>query len=259
MKAYFWIPIACLVGVLIGAWGPRGEIREMKRLAEERKSLPKNAAAEGFQAFAKLANIPDEAKRPRRRRGKEKPLFSGGTNRVARGRLGQSAPPGAPGRLGQATPPGATTPTNVPAAVEEKRRFIPAGDLRARLEEAQELWRTRVEIARANWKAKLKVKPADEARFNAALDEMNEQLHGTMNSLAQLIAEKGKVTSELGLRLVGDATTIMAETYEKVGACTSSDLRETVSDMPMTDFIDPGVAEPLVGVQDMFEHFPGRR
>ncbi len=241
MKAYFWIPIACLVGVLIGAWGPRAEIREMKRLAEERKSQPKNTAAEGFKAFAKFANIPDEAKRAHRRRGKDKPLFAGATNRVARGRLGQSAPPVA------------TEPTN------EKRKFVPPADLRARIEEAQELWRTRVEIARANWKTKLKIKPSDEVRFNAALDEMNEQLHDAMSALSQLVAEKGKVTSELGLRLVGDATTIMAETYEKVGACTSPDLRETVSDMPMTDFIDPGVAEPLVGIQDLFEHLPGGR
>ncbi len=244
MKAYFWIPIACLAGVLVGSWGPRSEIREMKRLAEEEKSRPKSAAAEGFKAFAKLANIPDEAKRAhRRRRAKDKPLFVGATNRV--------------GRLEQSAPPVAAESTNTTAKVEEKRKFVPAADLRARLEEAQDLWRTRVEIARANWRSKLKIKPADEARFNAALDEMNEQLYDTMTSLSQLVAEKGKVTSELGLRLVGDATAIMAETYEKVGACTPPDLRETVSDMPMTDFIDPGVAEPLVGVQDILEQFPG--
>ena len=38
MKAYFWLPFACLAGLLVGMWGPRAEIRAMKALAHP--SLP---------------------------------------------------------------------------------------------------------------------------------------------------------------------------------------------------------------------------
>ena len=61
---------------------------------------------------------------------------------------------------------------------------------------------------------------------------------------------------------MGDATTIMAETYEKIGACVPADRRAVVSEMQVFDFIDPGVAEPLISVQDKLEGFqmqPGGR
>ena len=249
MKAYFWLPFACLAGLLVGAWGPRAEIREMKRLAQEEKARPRNPAQDGFKAFAGFVNLPDEAKRPRRRRpgDKDKALFRGATNRVAK-----AAPP-AP-----AAAPAAAAPTNAPAAKkpEPPKRMSPE-DLRARIEEAQDLWRTRVEVARTTWKGKFALSGEAEKKFDAALDEMNEHLYDTMQTMAELVAKSEKVSPELGLRLVGDATAIMAETYEKVGACVSPEMRDTVSEMPMTDFIDPGVAEPLIAVQDKFEKLPG--
>ena len=249
MKAYFWLPFACLAGLVVGAWGPRAEIRAMKALAQEEKAKPRNAAAEGFKAFTSLANIPDEARRPRRRRPGEKDrvLFRGATNQVT-----QTAAPDS------AAVSGTSAPTNAPAADGKRmppKRLSPE-DLRARIEEAQELWRTRVEVARTTWKDKLGVRADAGTQFDAALDEMNEHLYETMQTMARLVAKSDKVSPELGLRLVGDATAIMAETYEKVGACVPAEMRDTVSQMPMTDFIDPGVAEPLIAVQDKFEHLP---
>jgi len=76
--------------------------------------------------------------------------------------------------------------------------------------------------------------------------------------VAELIAESDTMSPELGLRLVGETTAIMAETYDKIGACVPSDMRSQVSSMQMVDFVDPGVAEPLVGVQGKLENI-GRR
>ena len=51
----------------------------------------------------------------------------------------------------------------------------------------------------------------------------------------------------------------MAETYDKLGAVAPG-ARAMVSDIQMTDFIDPGVAEPLISVQGKMESLPiGRR
>jgi hypothetical protein len=73
--------------------------------------------------------------------------------------------------------------------------------------------------------------------------------------MATLLSRQEKMTPELGLRLMGDATTIMAETYEKIGACVPAERRAEVSEMQVFDFIDPGVAEPLIAVQDKLEDF----
>ena len=244
MKTVIWLPIACLVGVIIGAWGPREEMRALREKSDEQRQQPKNAAAEGFQAFARLANIPAEARRSHRRRPGAQPLFAAATNKPPQqAAIATNAP--APSVARAAV-------TNQPPHLRER---LSPEDLRARIEEAQELWRTRVELARAGWKEKLGLDAAGGEQFDAVLDGMNEQLYDTMQSLATLIAQQGKMTPELGLRMMGDATTIMAETYEKIGACVPAERRGEVSEIQVFEFIDPGVAEPLIAVQDKLEAF----
>ncbi len=250
MKLAVWLPIVCIAGMIVGAWGPREELRAVREKSEELRRQPKNAATEGFQAFARLANIPSEARRSHRRRSDAKPLFSAATNKPPRTARAEPSVSIAT----NATDPVATraAATNQPSRTRER---LSPEDLRARIEEAQELWRTRVEIARANWKEKLGLDAAGGERFDAVLDGMNEQLYDTMQSLATLIAQQGRMTPELGLRMMGDATTIMSETYEKLGACVPGERRGEVSEMQVFEFIDPGVAEPLVAVQDKLENF----
>ena len=246
MKSFIWLPVACVAGIIIGAWGPREELRALKANAETEKKQPRNAA-EGFQAFARMANIPEEAKRSRRRRPDAKPLFAATNRPPARTAAVTNAP--AP----VAAQPAEPAATNAPPRARER---LSPEDPRARIEEAQELWRTRVELARARWKEKLNLDAAAGERFDAALDNMNEQLYDTMQAMATLLSRQDKMTPELGLRMMGDATTIMAETYEKLGACVPADRRGEVSEMQVFEFIDPGVAEPLIPVQDKLDRFP---
>lgn len=243
MKSFIWLPIACVAGVIIGAWGPREELRALKENenAAAERNQPRNAA-EGFQAFARMANIPDEAKHSRRRRPDAKPLF-----------VTTNKPPARASVATQAVDVAVAATTNAPP--KKRERILPE-DLRARIEEAQELWRTRVELARVKWKEKLNLDAAAGEKFDAALDGMNEQLYDTMQTMATLLSQQDKMTPELGLRMMGDATTIMAETYEKIGACVPADRRGDVSEMQVFEFIDPGVAEPLIAVQDKLERFP---
>ena len=246
MKGFIWLPVACIAGIIIGAWGPREELRSLKANAEAEKKQPRNAA-EGFQAFARMANIPEEAKRSRRRHPDTKPLFAATNRPLARTAVVTNVP--AP----VAAQPAEPAATNAPPHTRER---LSPEDLRARIEEAQELWRTRVELARASWKEKLGLDAAASERFEAALDNMNEQLYDTMQTMATLLSQQDKMTPELGLKMMGDATTIMAETYDKLGACVPADKRAEVSNMQVFEFIDPGVAEPLIDVQDKLENFP---
>jgi hypothetical protein len=61
------------------------------------------------------------------------------------------------------------------------------------------------------------------------------------------------MTPEAGLRLVGETTAIMADAYDRIGECVSPDMRNEVSQIQIVDFIDPGVADPLISVQGKLE------
>ena len=250
MRVYLWLPLACLVGYLIGSWGAQDELRSFRSHAGDVKQNT-TAKPGGFDAFAQMVKIPESARRPRHPRpDRKKPSLPSiaATNKVA----AKHAP---------VPPPAAKEKPDVIASTNALPPRLSPEDLRARIEEAQDLWRTRVDIARAQWKAKLKLEGEAETAFDAALQEMNERLYDSVAALAGLLEGKDSMTPELGLRLVGETTTILAETYDKIGACAAPGMREQVSSMQMVDFIDPGVAEPLIDVQGKLENFqgPGRR
>ena len=248
MKAYLWLPLACLLGYLVGSWGAQDELRSFRSHARDVKQ---NAAAKpgGFDAFAQMVKIPESARRSRRPRPDrpKAPLPPiAATNKVT----AKHAP---------APPPAAKEKPDVVTSTNAVPPRLSPEDLRARIEEAQDLWRTRVDLARAQWKSKLKLEGEAEKAFDAALQEMNERLYDSVAALAGLLEGKDRMTPELGLRLVGETTTILAETYDKIGACAAPGMREEVASMQMVDFIDPGVAEPLIDVQGKLENFPAPR
>ena len=240
MKAYLLLPLACLVGYLVGSWGAQDELRSFRAHARDSSDRPAAKPA-GFDTFARMVKIPETANRPRGfRHGRKSAATSpiAVTNSHAARRPPRDAQPATP-----KPQPATIASTNPPPA-----RLSPE-DLRARIDEAQELWRTRVDIARAQWKAKLKLDAEGEKAFDAALQEMNERLYDSVAALAGLLADKPDMTPELGLRLVGETTTILSETYDRIGTCAPAGMRDTISTIQMGDFVDPGIAEPLISVQ----------
>ena len=192
----------------------------------------------GFDAFARLANIPDVAKRRPKAR----------TNELARS-VGHLAP--VEGTTNAAAV--AVEQKAIPEEAKNKHR-LSREDLAARIEEAAELWNARVEIAKTQWKGKLGVKDENSsAAFDSAVATMNETLRDTMEAFAEEIESAGKMTPELGLRMMGDLTRNLAEAYDAIGAVVPPERRAEVSEVPVHEFIDPMVAEPLIGVQDKLE------
>ena len=233
MKNWILIPAAAILGIVAGSWGPREDLRLYKERTEAAKAEKKASDASGFGAFAKMVNIPDVAKRP----GKRKPPKPVSTNKTS---VAQTASPSHPPQPSQPSQP------SHPRLSRE--------DLRARIDEAADLWRTRVELAKTQWKSKLGI--ADEkssAAFDGAFEAMNASLLETMTALAEEIEKADRMTPELGLRLMGDAAGVMATAYDAVGAAVPADRRGEVSELPVFEFIDPSVAEPLIGVQDKLE------
>ena len=232
MKAVYWLPVVALAGVVVGSWSSQEELQAYRDLGS-RSAMRREArgTAAGLDAFTRMVRIPDVAnvRKPAKRSTVRSEISV--TNRSAVVRKEKID-------LGDGE--------EDPAPVKPK-------DLGARIEEAQALWGARVDVARAQWKARLKLEGAAADSFDSALQEMNERLYESVAELAEIVAEQGKLTTETGLRLIGETATVMAGAYDRIGACVAPEMRGEVSEMNIVDFIDPGVAEPLVGVQDKLE------
>ena len=222
-----WLPLVFVAGGLVGYYGPAEELRSRDVREQEEKAKPKSKNA--FGSFTELVNIPEVAKRPRRVKETEP-----ATNTTA-----------VAGRLGEAPLP-------------EKRKRVAPEDLRARIDEAAELWRTRIEIARASAIEKLGLDDKGAESFNDAVEDMNAKLRDSIQIVADRVASSEALTPELGIRLMGDIATSLAETYDAIGTCVDEDHRGEVSRLQLTDFIDPSVGEPLIAVQDKLEDFGER-
>ena len=241
MKYLIGISLGALLGIVVGAWGPREDLKALKAQVQERGNVRKASEASGFDAFAKMVNIPDVAKG----RGKEKGKVKGKGPQVVE--VSSSNQNGQVARQ-------SNDPNNPNNRTIEPTKPFSREDLRARIDEAADLWRTRVELAKTQWKDKLGISGDEKSEaFESALATMNESLLETMTALAEEIEKSEKMTPELGLRLMGDASRTMAETYDALGALVPADRRGEVSELPVFEFIDPSVAEPLIGVQDKLD------
>lgn len=234
-----WLPLAFIVGGLVGAYGPTEELRtrEERADAEKAKAKARQKASGAFGSFAQIVNIPDEAKRPRRPH--RKPDVNAATNAEESAEVATDVD---------------ASPTNAHAARESRPegRLSPE-DLKARIDEAADLWRTRVEIAKTSAVAKLGLDDAGVAAFDEAIAAMNDRLRESVQIVADQIASAEEMTPELGIRLMGDVSASLAEAYDAIGACAAEGKRGDVSRLNMADFIDPSVAEPFVSVQDKLE------
>ena len=238
-----WLPAAFVLGGLIGRFGPAEELRAFQKAAERSESASAARSANGLDSFIRLANIPDAAKRPRRTAKVDKADGDSGTN--------VTAGVAAPSESAVADAASAEAPTNAVAAKTGKPRRFDPEDLRARIDEAAELWRTRIELKRATTIEKLGLNEKEAEAFDAALATMNEKLRDTMQALAdELASSSAEMTPELGVRLMGDFATSVAEAYDSLGAVVDEGRRAEISQLQLYEFVDPAVAEPLVNVQD---------
>jgi len=237
MKHWYLIPLAAVIGLIAGSWGPREDLKLLQEKMREAKDVGKASASAGFGAFAKMVNIPDVARRPAKPATNAVSRIAAATNAVDR----------------SAAPTNAVVAKKGPAAESRpnNRRPFDREDLRARIDEASDLWRTRVELARVQWKDKLGITDKEKsAAFDSALASMNEALLESMTAVADEVSRTEKMTPELALRMMGDVSRSMAEAYDAVGETVPPERRGEVSEMPIFDFVDPSVAEPLIGVQD---------
>jgi len=248
MKLMFVLPFVLLLGLIIGGWAPKEELRSAKKEnAELRQKLASREKDTRADAFTHLVQIPDRAKKPTSPAlSKAAPTHANVPDDTLKDVDLTAASSAATNKAGiSVTAPG----TNA-------KEFSPE-DLSARIEEAKELWKTRVEIARAQWIDRLKLPPEAAVQFDAAINAMNEELYTSMQGLADALQTGGNLTPELGTRFFNEMTMSLVKTYDDLDAFVPAEQRGEAAKLELTDFIDPAVAEPLIAVQDKLSDMPG--
>ena len=240
MKFIIILPFVLLLGLIIGGWAPKEELRATKNeLVELNKKLSGREKDSRMDTFTRMVKIPDRANRPVPQPAATRAAADTPVTGVHTTNLQVTT---------NAAPRPASAKTEVPVSPE---------DLRARIDEAKELWKTRVDIARAQWIQRLKLTTEATALLDASVNAMNEELYASMQGLADALSNSDELTPELGTRFFNEMTTSLVKTYDDLNAIVPEEQRGETADIDLTDFIDPGVAEPLIGVQDKLDHFPG--
>lgn len=234
MRHWYLIPLAAIVGLIAGSWGPREDLALTREIKEQQTRKTSAASRTGFGAIANLAGIPD-------RTGSRRFGRTSRTNTVEN----------------------AEASTNETAAVEAPatnaapsragRRPLRDDDLRARIDEAAELWRTRCELAKTQWKDKLGVEGEKAVQFDSMVDAMNADLRDLMAEFAGEVAVAKEISPELGVKMMSAVTRTVSEAYDALGECVEAEKRAEVSNLPVYEFVDPAVFEPMIKVQDYLE------
>jgi hypothetical protein len=122
------------------------------------------------------------------------------------------------------------------------------------LDRAIELWQTRVDIAKSTFVANGRLNDAQALHFETALVAMNIRIGATIDEFADSIRDADEVQPEAGIRLVNAITDAMVTTYDEMDETLPQGWRRRAGQsFSLTDFIDPEVARPMVGLEDRLQ------
>jgi len=248
VRPYAWIPVALLLGLVLGSWGPKSEIRKLREDLEAARAgagtVKRTARIEGvtellgISAAAAAASAPMTADVSETSADATNPPVPVADN-TATGALAvsQGPPPGE-------TPPGRNRPR--------------PRNLEGQIERAAELWRMRSDVARAAFVSDAELTDADAGTFDVLTTAMNLRLANSIETWVEGIKGGDAPGPEAGIRLARDVTDSLVLTYEEMDRKLSEGWRDRLEEpLNLTDFIDPAVATPLVDVEDALEHSAG--
>lgn len=245
MKLAVLLPFVLLLGLVIGGWAPKEEARSaQKEIADLRKKLAESEKGSRADVFTRMVKIPERATKP---------------SSPAKLQVSVKLAPADPASNAVSVAEQASNSTEQARSEQPSEKPLKPEDMRARIDEAKELWKTRVDVARAQWVARLKLTPDQEALFNESINAMNEQLYLSMQKLADTLAASDTLTPEAGTRAFSEMTAALVQTYDSLGAIVPEEQLAEAAKIELTDFIDPAVAEPLIDVQDKLEKLPKDR
>jgi polyhydroxyalkanoate synthesis regulator phasin len=225
MKIGIAAVLALLLGLVLGGYGPRSDLRQARaRIKElEKKAGRQEASAGKMQAVKTMLQVKDAEVS------------------AARGKPRKTFRPPPPPKL--ELPETAEAPvTNAPPRMGRN------------IAEAVELWSTRVEMSRNSFIGNLGLNPQQVAMFDGVTAVMNAQLEEHISQWAETLKQKDEMTSEDGIRMMTELGNVLTKTYDEMDQTLPQGWREKAgSGFDLVNFIDPAVATPLVDVENKIQ------
>lgn len=254
MKAYILLPFVLLAGLVIGGVGPRSELAELRAELEQMKKLVPGSggAGAGISEVSSLLGIA----RAGSGAGKRADDWDSQREETAVEAGKQDAEVKKAGEENSAAEDGAVKAAGA-AVPEELEDDTEGGDgdgkFAADLDRAIELWQTRVDIAKSTFIANTRLNDAQAAQLETMLAAMNIRIGTTIDKFAADVKDAESVQPEAGIRLVNDITESMVLTYDEMDKTMPKGWRRRSGEsFSLTDFIDPEVARPMVGLEGKF-------
>ena len=232
MKTLAVAVAALLVGFVLGAWGPRADLRDARQ------------ELEGFADQAPLAAQPPD------------PAIGDVTRmlQIPKRASGKRTQKPAERTAGGLDPEDDKEDAKRPRDTEASRQ-----SLEERIAEAAELWQMRVDVARNAFLNNTGLDENAATQFDVLVQAMNIRLKHAIQLAVDDFKEGDMPDTELSVRLVNDLTEAVVLTYDEMDRTLPGDWREGAGDdFELLDFVNPSVAMPLTEVQGQFNPGPPR-
>ncbi len=250
-SGYVWLPVALLVGLVLGGLGPRSEMEGVRKELESArlrlKTLEQKNRGQEVDRVAGILGIGADREQSdednvvavkddepeSRREDYVSGLEDDNTSETEPDKVGGGAE----------------------SEGEPDRR---SSSMEERIDRASELWEARADIARGTFIANGDLSEEDVKDFDVLMEAMNIRLEHSIAQWAEKVKGKGEADPEDGVRLINSVTDILVLTYDEMDRKLPDDWRETAGKgLRVADFIDPVVAKPLVRVEDEMGNMRG--
>lgn len=234
MKSLAWIPVALLLGLALGAWPAKNELKQLREETEKlRKEAKSRASGAGtLGQLTQIMRIPDQAPAPKPETAK--PASTNATTNAVASADGDSTN---------------RPPRRRPPFAEMRPRPGDDRSMRERIDAGMDAWRMRSDIARNNFISKAGFDAAQAAQFDVLTQAMNLRLKDRLSTFAGEVKDGKKITPESGARIINDLSGAVVMTYDEMDRTLPAWRESDVGRFDMADFIDPSVAEPLIDIE----------
>lgn len=238
MKDVLTIVISLLLGLVVGSWSVKSDLREARKEIDtlKRDRSRRDRREDNLRSVTSMLRIPEPAAPS----------------------LPELPPEEKPRTVGTITPGGIGAST---AEVHSVQGPVREEDRRKAFEEqiktAMELWKTRSALARNSFISNIGASPVQTGLFDQTVERMNQRLGEKIRQWTDYVKDQRQVTPETGLRMMNNLSESMITAYDELDKTMPPDWRDKAgSEFQLFDFINPEVALPLADVQGAFE---GRR
>ena len=155
----------------------------------------------------------------------------------------------------------------IPPHMRDRNRDSAAAprSMHDQIQAATELWKMRGAVARTTFLSNLDADAAAATQFDVVMAAMNLRLSNSIRTWVDSAKETDDFSSESGLRMMNDLSTVLVNTYDELDRTLPGDWRiKSGTNFEVMAFINPEVASPLVDIEDKLstrrrsgETFPG--